>query len=102
MRKPIFGVSDLVRHKPAVQSQKMARGLKFQIEIEVDCTIHVAKTKALICVFVFAYAKSRFSHYKAQYLYHCSIANTVKPVLSNHIKQDIFLPLNWTNKMQWK
>ena len=36
-----------------------------------DCTIHVAKTKALIsfavtakliCVFVFAYAKSRFSH----------------------------------------
>ena len=36
-----------------------------------DCTIHVAKTKALIsfavtakliCVFVFTYAKSRFSH----------------------------------------
>ena len=36
-----------------------------------DCTIRVAKTKALIsfevtakliCVFVFAYAKSRFSH----------------------------------------
>ena len=36
-----------------------------------DCTIHVAKTKALIscavtaqliCVFVFASAKSRFSH----------------------------------------
>ena len=37
----------------------------------MDCTIRVAKTKALIgfavtakliCVFVFAYAKSRFSH----------------------------------------
>ena len=37
----------------------------------MDCTSHVAKTKALIsfavtapliCVFVFAYAKSRFSH----------------------------------------
>ena len=37
----------------------------------MDCTIYVAKTKArisfavtakLICVFVFAYAKSRFSH----------------------------------------
>ena len=36
-----------------------------------DCTIYVAKTKVLIscavteqliCVFVFAYAKSRFSH----------------------------------------
>ena len=37
-----------------------------------DCTIRVAKTKALnsfaklICVFVFAYAKSRFSHNEAQ------------------------------------
>ena len=37
----------------------------------MDCTIYVAKTRALfsfavtaklICVFVFAYAKSRFSH----------------------------------------
>ena len=40
----------------------------------MDCTIRVAKTKALIsfavtakliCVFVFAYAKSRFSHDEA-------------------------------------
>ena len=40
-----------------------------------DCTIRVAKTKTLIsfavtakliCVFVFAYAKSRFSHNEAQ------------------------------------
>ena len=40
-----------------------------------DCTIRVAKTKALIsfavsakliCVFVFAYAKNRFSHDEAQ------------------------------------
>ena len=40
-----------------------------------DCTIYVAKTKALIsfvvtakliCVFVFAYGKSRFSHDEAQ------------------------------------
>ena len=28
----------------------------------MDCTIRVAKTKALICAFVFSYAKSRFSH----------------------------------------
>ena len=41
----------------------------------MDCTIRVAKTKALIsfavttkliCVFVFAYAKSGFSHDEAQ------------------------------------
>ena len=40
----------------------------------MDCTIHVAKTNSLIsfavtakliCVFVFAYAKSRFSHDEA-------------------------------------
>ena len=49
----------------------MARGLKFRIE----CTIRIAKTKALIsfavtakliCVFVFAYEKIRFSHDAAQ------------------------------------
>ena len=51
----------------AVQPQKVARGLKFRIY----CTIYVAKTKALIsraltvqliCTFVFANAKCRFSH----------------------------------------
>ena len=53
----------------------MARGLKFRIKEVMDCTIRIAKTKALIsfavtakliCVFVFAYAKSRFSHDAAQ------------------------------------
>ena len=28
----------------------------------LDCTIYVVKTKVLICAFVLAYAKSRFSH----------------------------------------
>ena len=45
--------------------------LNFLYRKKRDCTIYVAKTKALIrfavtakliCVFVFAYAKSRFSH----------------------------------------
>ena len=52
----------------------MARGLKFGFRKQRDCTIYVAKTKALIscavtaqliCVFVFAFAKSRFSHNEA-------------------------------------
>ena len=52
----------------------MARGLKFGCRKQRDCTIYVAKTKALIscavtaqliCVFVFAFAKSRFSHNEA-------------------------------------
>ena len=35
VRKPVLGVSDLVRTNRAVQSQKMARGLKFYIyEVE--------------------------------------------------------------------
>ena len=46
-----------------------------------DCTIYVAKTKALIsfvvtakliCVFVFAYAKIRFSHDAAQFIPPCN------------------------------
>ena len=54
----------------AVHSQKMAKGLKFQIKQE-EGSYCVVKTKALIsctvtaqliCVFVFAYAKSRFSY----------------------------------------
>ena len=64
--KPVFDTNR------AVQSQKMARGLKRK---KRDCAICVAKTKALIsctvtaqliCVFVFAYAKSRFSHIEAR------------------------------------
>ena len=52
----------------------MARGLKFGFRKQMDCTIYVAKTKALIscavtpqliCIFVFAFAKSQFSHNEA-------------------------------------
>ena len=32
MRKPVFGISDQVPHKPAyIQTQKMVRGLRFRI-----------------------------------------------------------------------
>ena len=53
----------------------MARSLKFCIEEAEECTSYIAKTNALIsfavtakliCVFVFAYAKSRFSHDEAK------------------------------------
>ena len=58
-----------------VQAQKLARGLKFKKKRQ--CSIHVAKTKALIsfavtakliCVFVFAYADCWCSH-EAAHLY---------------------------------
>ena len=54
----------------AVQLQKMPRGLKFRIKIEEELHYpcggnkgadQLRVTAKLICVFVFAYAKSRFS-----------------------------------------
>ena len=72
--KPVFRDSDQVTNR-AGQSLKMARDLKFRIlEVEGLCYL-VAKTKTLIsfavtakliCFFVFAYAKIRFSHVAAQ------------------------------------
>ena len=50
----------------------------------MDCTIRVVKTKALIsfavtakliCVFVFAYAKSQFSHDAAHFTFHNTRGN---------------------------
>ena len=67
VRKPVFGVSDQVQHKPGFAVT--GEGLK------LDCTIRVAKTKALIsfvvtakliCVFVYAYEKKQFSYDVAQ------------------------------------
>ena len=55
----------------AVQSQRMAIKCNFAFRKQRNCTSYVAKTKALIsfavtakliCVFVFAYAKCKFSH----------------------------------------
>ena len=73
MRKPVFGVSDQVRQKPDWIVRVEASNFGFRKKR--GFTIGVAKTKALvsfavtaklICVFVFAYAKSRFSHNEAQ------------------------------------
>ena len=73
--KPTFWFPTWFDTNQAVQLQKMVRGLKFGFRKKRDCTVHVAKTKALIsfavtakliCVFVFAYAKIRFSHDAAQ------------------------------------
>ena len=61
----------------ALQPQKTARGLI----LEVEGLYYVAKTKALIsCTFVFAYAKSRFSHDVAHLLVHvCCCTFTLFP-----------------------
>ena len=55
--------------------RRWLEALNFGNRTKRDCTIYVAKTKALICfavtaklicVFVFAYSRSRFSHDEAQ------------------------------------
>ena len=60
------------------------------------CTIQAAKTKALIsfavtgkliCAFVFAYAKSRFSHDEAHML-HKSVGKCLLGILSNGSSRD--------------
>ena len=70
-RKPVFGVSDQVLHKPGCTATEDGLRLVFEFSKYRGCTIYLAKTKALIscmvtaqliCVFVFTYAKSRFSH----------------------------------------
>ena len=76
MRKPVFGVSDQVPHKPGLYNHtRWLEAWNFGYRKKRDCSIGVAKTKALIsfgltgkliCVFVFAYANIRFSHNEAQ------------------------------------
>ena len=71
----------------AVQSKKMVRGLRFVFKKKGDCTIRVAKTKALIsfavtakliCAIVFAQAFCWFS---------CAVAHfTPLSMIDNHIK----------------
>ena len=76
MRKPAIGSMTRSDTNQPVQSQKIARSLKFGFENKRDCTIYVAKTKVLIsfakliCAFVFAYAKCWFSHEMACIRFH--------------------------------
>ena len=73
MIKPVFRGFDQVRQKPGCTATEDC----LMLEISdlgsrgINCTIRVAKTKAmisfavtvkLICIFVFPYAKIRFSH----------------------------------------
>ena len=67
MRKPVFGVSDQVGHKPGWPATENC-SRPYNSDLDSIC---VAKTKVLIscavtgqliCSFVFTFAKIRFSH----------------------------------------
>ena len=70
MRKPVFGLSDQVKHNWVIQPQKISRCLKFWIEEEEGLYYLCSETKVLIncvvtvqlfCTFVLAYAMAGFS-----------------------------------------
>ena len=56
--KPVFGISDQVPHKSGCIGTEDG----WRLEILGRREIVLSVTAKLICVFVFAYAKSRFSH----------------------------------------
>ena len=75
----------------------MARGFKIGLRKLRDCNIYVAKTKALIscavtaqriCFFVFAYAKSRFSHNEA----HMTFSQFINVMHGVYFLQGIGIP----------
>ena len=78
MRKPVFGVSDQVRHKPGCAATEdgyrlgisglKSREIVLYMYGKKKALISFAVTGKLICVFVFAYAKRLFSHDAAQFL----------------------------------
>ena len=83
MRKPVFGVSDEVRHKSGCAATEDGYRLELSdlgrrgIVLSVWRKQRRAVTAQLICAFVFACAKSRFSHDEA----HISILCTVDEIL---------------------
>ena len=68
-RKPVFGVSDQVRPKPLAQLQRLAKILKFCMELVGLCTFQIENNKGagqtvrmhrLVCTFVVPIQQSSF------------------------------------------
>ena len=73
MRKPVFGVSDDVRHKPGCTATEDGLRLKIsdlENKAKTKALISCAVTAQLICAFVFTYKKIQFSHNEA-HLFFC-------------------------------
>ena len=100
MRKPTYWFATWSDTNEAVQVQKMARGFNFGFRKKRDCTIYVAKSKALISfagksktdlrVFVFAYAKPWFSLTLLKFISTVLIILDVDILVSFYFCQSIF------------
>ena len=107
MRKPVFGVSDQVRHK--TDCTVTENDHRFEISDlggrRQYCTIGIAKTKALIsfavtakliCVFVFAYEKSRFSHDEAHLNSALNAHNCPQTAIELNTIQIMYITISWS------
>ena len=82
MRKTTFSVSNQIRHKVACAVTDEFFGFKKKR----DCTIHVAKTKALQLIydFVFGYADCRFSDV-AVYITDCRFSDVAVYIIKKNM-----------------
>ena len=86
VRKPVLRDSNQVRHNGTVQFQRKARGFlnigSRGIALSL-LLISCAITAQLICAFVFAFAKSRYSHEAALMVFNILYINYMLVVLHN-------------------
>ena len=69
--KPVFWVFDHVRHKPGCTATENGNRLEVMYLGSRCIVLSIQVTAKLICGFVFAYAKSRFSHNEAHIMLTC-------------------------------
>ena len=103
VRKPVFVISDQVRHKPGLYShRRWLQAWNFAFRKKRECTIQVAKTKALIsfavsakliCVLVFAYAKNPVFSRRGSYLVSSYIRFIKRPKM-NYYSPYYYSPIN--------
>ena len=103
MRKPVFSVSDHAQHLSAVQPQKF--WIKEVEELIYLCSKNKALVKylvnvQLICTFVFAYAKSGFSHHVAELVLTCLIDNINDELFLQAKKRQVFLEETYGGSMR--
>ena len=93
-RKPVFGV-----FPNSSDTNRAVQAGNFGYRKKRDCTICVAKIKVLIssavtaqliCIFVFAYAKKRFSHDVAHFMY-----KSYKYATSKYVSLVVRKPVFW-------
>ena len=101
LKKTVFVVSDQVRHKPCCTASEDGQSLEIldlgsRGMAETKALISCAVTAQLVCVSVFAYAKSRFSHNEA----HINQSRTNGPINAHLTIVQVMPKYNHNNEKQ--